>query len=96
MESYYNDNVMYLLAGFILLVLQPLQIAGQTTTDPMATVSLSIPSGVIPSFPSSVNSSISSVATPTTSTSTSAGFENSVSGGVVIAGLGVGLMAMAA
>ncbi|KAG7442706.1 uncharacterized protein BT62DRAFT_935738 [Guyanagaster necrorhizus] len=96
MESYYNDIVMYLLTGFILLVLLPLQIAGQTTTDPMATVSLSVPSGVIPSFSSSVNSSISSVATPTTSTSTSAGFENSVSGGMVIAGLGVGLMAMAA
>ncbi|SJL08740.1 uncharacterized protein ARMOST_12110 [Armillaria ostoyae] len=72
-------------------------------TSFLSSASISLPSsGVIPLFPSSLVSSISSVASAastagiciSTSGCTNAALQNGVPGGMVIAGVGVGLLAM--
>ncbi|KAK0471377.1 hypothetical protein IW261DRAFT_896995 [Armillaria novae-zelandiae] len=111
---------MNLLTSFLVLVVLPLQIIGQSSsssssesitvslppevTSFLSSASISLPSsGVIPNFPSSLVSSISSIASAassagicvSTSGCTNAAFHYGVSGGMVIAGAGVGLLAMA-
>ncbi|KAK0236522.1 hypothetical protein EDD85DRAFT_576104 [Armillaria nabsnona] len=107
---------MNLLTSFLVLVVFPLQIIGQSSSESitvslppevtsfLSSASISLPSsGVIPlSFPSSLVSSISSVASAastagiciSTSGCTNAALQNGVSGGMVIAGVGMGLLAM--
>ncbi|KAK0462879.1 uncharacterized protein EV420DRAFT_1142937 [Desarmillaria tabescens] len=111
---------MNILAGFIVLVVLPFKVGGQSTTESitisvppevtsfLSSVSVSIPSsGVIPFFPSesslissvsslaSEASSIASVCATSTGTCTAnTGLQNAVSGGMVIASVGVGLLAM--